>query len=103
MAERNIQNSIMQRVIDAVRVFLNKLGFTNGDTTDADISALLRDAQVCLKAKGKSVAENSDALSAFSNNATPPTGGVFTSNAQAFLNKELYARTRARTGLETTF
>lgn len=60
MAERNVQNRIMKRVIDAIRTFLNKIGFTNSDTTDAEISALLRDAQRYLKAQGRSVVEASD-------------------------------------------
>jgi len=69
MAERNIQNSITKRVIDAVRLFLKKIGFIKSDVTDAKIAGLLRDAQVYLKGKGRSLVEPTMQAS-FSNNAT---------------------------------
>lgn len=53
MAERNIQNNIVKRVLDAIRRFLKKLGFIKSDVTDAQIASLLREAQGYLKNKSK--------------------------------------------------
>jgi hypothetical protein len=67
MAERNVQNSIMKRVYDAIRSFLKKLGFLkNSDTTDAEIARLLRNAQRYLKGKSlKQDAFNGDLVASF--------------------------------------
>jgi N12 class adenine-specific DNA methylase/predicted RNA methylase len=67
MAERNIQNSITQRVIDAIRTFLKKIGFIKEDITDAEVAALLRDAQQYLKATGRSLAQAQPIGASFSN------------------------------------
>jgi GGDEF domain-containing protein len=66
MAERNMQNSIARRVIDAIRTFLKKIGFVKSDITDAEVAGLLRDAQVYLKESGRSFVEPEGEL-AFSN------------------------------------
>lgn len=77
MAERNIHNKIMQRVIDAVRLFLKKIGFTKGDVTDAKIAGLLRDAQLYLKANGRSVVNSSDMVGVFSNQSSDKKNAEF--------------------------
>ncbi|KVE31075.1 LPD38 domain-containing protein [Burkholderia sp. TSV86] len=58
MAERNMHNSIVRRVIDGVRKFLNRLGVLRGDTADAEIAGMLRDAQAYMREQGRpSIAE----------------------------------------------
>jgi len=66
MAERNMQNDIVKRVMDAIRKFLKEIGFTKEDITDVKISILLREAQEFLKESGRSITEPSEGL-AFSN------------------------------------
>jgi GGDEF domain-containing protein len=55
MAERNLQNSITKRVLDAIRKFLKSIGFTKKDLTDAEVAGLLRDAQAYLKKQGRAM------------------------------------------------
>ncbi|QUO26134.1 hypothetical protein KEH57_04180 [Burkholderia cenocepacia] len=56
MAERNEQNSIVRRVLDAVRQFLKRAGLLKRDVTDAEIAGLLRDTQRYLRESGRSIA-----------------------------------------------
>lgn len=70
MAERNIQNSITKRVIDAIRKFLRKIGFIKSDVTDAEIAELLREAQAYLRSKGREMEAGEPAM-AFSRLSTP--------------------------------
>lgn len=65
MAERNLQNSITKRVIDAIRKFLKQAGFLKSDITDAEIAGLLRDAQTYLRERGRQM-EAGEAAPAFS-------------------------------------
>ncbi len=65
MAERNVQNSITKRIIDAIRTFLKQAGFIKSDITDAEIAGLLRDAQSYLKQQGRGM-EAGEAAPAFS-------------------------------------
>lgn len=61
MAERNMQNNgIWQRIVDAVKVFLNKIGFIKGEITTNEITRLLRDSQRYLAKQGRSVVEGSE-------------------------------------------
>lgn len=53
MAERNIQNNITKRVLDAIRKFLHKLGIIKSDVTDADIAKMLRAAREYMEDKGR--------------------------------------------------
>lgn len=53
MAEKNLHNSIVRRVINGVRQWLTKLGVLHGDTTDADIADLLRDTEDHLREQGR--------------------------------------------------
>ncbi|HKF94124.1 MAG TPA: hypothetical protein VKB96_05895 [Gammaproteobacteria bacterium] len=57
MAERNLHNNIVKRVMDAIRKFLKEHGFTKEDITDVRIAQLLRDATEYLKAKEKGIAD----------------------------------------------
>ncbi|MBK5571698.1 LPD38 domain-containing protein, partial [Ensifer sp. SSB1] len=52
MAESGAHNSIVRRVLDAIRQFLRKIGFIKSDVTDAEIAQLLRDTQAYLREKG---------------------------------------------------
>lgn len=52
MAESGAHNSIVRRVMDAIRQFLHKIGFVKSDITDAEIAKLLRDTQAYLRDKG---------------------------------------------------
>lgn len=70
MAERNMQNDIVKRVMDAIRKFLKEIGFTKEDITDVKISILLREAQEYLKETGRSITEPSDALAYSKSNQT---------------------------------
>lgn len=53
MAERNMQNSIVRRVMDGVRKFGKKIGLVRGDISDAEIAGLLRDTQQHLAQQGR--------------------------------------------------
>ena len=66
MAERNLQNGITRRVMDAIRKFLKSIGFTKGDITDAQIAALLREAQAYLREQGREMVAGQSAPAAFS-------------------------------------
>jgi hypothetical protein len=68
MAERNMQNSIARRAINAIRKFLKEIGFIKGDITDAEIADLLREAQAYLRKQGRSLGSK-DGEFAFSANA----------------------------------
>lgn len=70
MAERNMQNDIVKRVMDAIRKFLKEIGLTKEDITDVKISILLREAQEYLKESGRSITEPSDALAYSKSNQT---------------------------------
>jgi len=70
MAERNMQNDIVKRVMDAIRKFLKEIGFTKEDITDVKISILLREAQEYLKQTGRTIAEANDALAFSKSNQT---------------------------------
>lgn len=67
MAERNLQNNLYTRIVDAVRKFLTKLGIINKDVTDAEIRTQLRKAQQYLSENGRNIVEASD--SNFSQNS----------------------------------
>ncbi len=47
MAERNMQNGLVRRVLNAIRKFLKKIGLID-DATDAEIASMLRDARTYL-------------------------------------------------------
>lgn len=66
MAERNMQNDIVKRVLDAIRKFFKKIGLYKGDVSDAEIASLLRDAQRYLNANGRSYV-TPDLVASYSN------------------------------------
>lgn len=53
MAEQNLHNHVVRRVLDSVRQFLKKAGLLKSDLTDAQIAKLLRDAQRYLSERGR--------------------------------------------------
>jgi Flp pilus assembly CpaF family ATPase len=55
MTERNVQNAVTKRVLDAIRKFLDKLDVIKSDTTDADIAEMLRKAHSYLRESGRSL------------------------------------------------
>lgn len=65
MAERNLQNKIVKRVLDAIRTFLKERGFLKTDITDAQIAKLLREAQTYLREQSRPMVAG-DAAPAFS-------------------------------------
>ncbi|MCA8017724.1 LPD38 domain-containing protein [Burkholderia metallica] len=65
MAERNMHNSIVRRVLDGVRKFLNRIGVLRGDTTDAEIAGMLRDAQAYMREQGRPSIADPEAATAF--------------------------------------
>ncbi|MBN3777451.1 GNAT family N-acetyltransferase [Burkholderia sp. Ac-20345] len=67
MAERNMHNSIVRRVVDGVRQFLNRIGLLHGDTTDAEIAGMLRDAQAYMREQGRPSIADPEAATAFAN------------------------------------
>ena len=76
MAERNIQNSITRRVYDAIRAFLKKIGFIDGDITDAKIANLLRQAQDYLRAVGRPMEHGQSAAAFAREDQTPLESGT---------------------------
>ena len=52
MAERNMQNGLVRRILEAIRVFLKKIGVI-AEATDAEIAAMLRDARRYLMEKAE--------------------------------------------------
>ncbi|MBB5448232.1 MULTISPECIES: LPD38 domain-containing protein [unclassified Paraburkholderia] len=72
MAERNMQNSVVRRVIDAVRQFLKRAGLLRGDVTDARVASMLRDAQQYLRERGRSL-NGDDLATEFSTSGSAPT------------------------------
>jgi len=96
MAERNLQNDIVKRVIDAVRKFLKRIGFIKDDITDAEVASLLRDAQKYLSETGRSIAEPDTGL-AFSRKDRKPSkddGDTYLTAALEYLARdpELFQR-----------
>ncbi len=71
MAERNMQNDIVRRVMDAIRKFLKRIGLVQGNITDAEIATMLREAQDYLQGQGRSITEASE--SSFSRSAMKST------------------------------
>ncbi|SIO50469.1 hypothetical protein SAMN05444172_2570 [Burkholderia sp. GAS332] len=68
MAERNMHNSVVRRVLDGVRQFLKKLGVVKGDVSDAEVAKLLRDTQDYLRERGRGSIAGTTAEPAFSKN-----------------------------------
>ncbi|MGF6936858.1 hypothetical protein OKW41_006020 [Paraburkholderia sp. UCT70] len=84
MAERNVQNSVVRRVIDAVRQFLKRAGLLRGDVTDAEVAATLRDAQRYLRERGRSVTGDELATEFSTSGRTPTIRDLSVKNRQVF-------------------
>ncbi|KVT91860.1 hypothetical protein WK59_03750 [Burkholderia ubonensis] len=78
MAERNMHNSIVRRVLDGVRQFLNRVGLLRGDTTDAEVAGMLRDAQAYMREQGRPSIADPEAATAFAKaRQSDPRGPMF--------------------------
>ncbi|KVO05548.1 hypothetical protein WJ69_22880 [Burkholderia ubonensis] len=83
MAERNMHNSIVRRVLDGVRQFLNRIGLLRGDTTDAEIAGMLRDAQAYMREQGRPSIADPEAATAFAKARQSDARGPMFSRAGA--------------------
>lgn len=102
MAERNLQNNIVKRVIDAIRTFLNKIGAIKSDMTDAEIAGLLREAQAYLREQGRPMVGGEPAP-AFSKSAMKSVEANIARGREALqhalLDRTSVTRAMFRTGL----
>ncbi|NML34506.1 LPD38 domain-containing protein [Paraburkholderia antibiotica] len=89
MAERNMQNSVVRRVLDGVRQFLRKIGLLRGDTTDAEIAGLLREAQAHLKEQGRPSIANPEATAAFTRQGDGGAESSFGQRADLFEHPDM--------------
>lgn len=84
MAERNMQNSVVRRVIDAVRQFMKRVGLLRGDVTDTQVSSMLRDAQRYLRERVRSITGGELATEFSTSGRTPTLRDLSVKNRQTF-------------------
>jgi hypothetical protein len=92
MAERNIQNSITKRVLDAIRKFLVKHGIIRSETTDADIAQLLRQTQEYLRAQGREMVAGEPASAFSRDHMTPIESGTPLTRDDVLAKQDALAR-----------
>lgn len=83
MAERNLHNNIVKRVLNAIRKFLSKMGLVKSDVTDAEIAGYLRDAREYLLQKNRDIiSENTEQQVAYSKKSSETENGLFDENEE---------------------
>lgn len=83
MAERNLHNNIVRRVLNAIRKFLSKMGLMKSDVTDAEIAGCLREAREYLLQKNRDIiSENTEQQVAYSKKSSETESGLFDENEE---------------------